>query len=169
MEYGNGYRKGNMSKALPLRSHLVEILKDHCLNVNLNSVIRLEPSKKSEFDFLYLPMDFKEFWKNKRISNLGYAFVNFTSSDAALKFYEQFHKFEWPVPENRKICVITCAKTQGKEALTKRFKRKIFWCHSNDYLPVILAPPCDGVKVSSLVTVGKLAGRPKIQWKKRSG
>ncbi|XP_040363618.1 protein terminal ear1-like [Rosa chinensis] len=148
------------------RSDLLSMLKDHCLDENLNAVLRSEPKEKSEFDFLYLPMDFKKFWEKERISNLGYAFVNFTSSSAALRFYKQYHKFEWPVPKNKKICEVTCAKTQGKEALTKKFKNKIFWCHSNEYLPVILAPPCDGVKNSGLVMVGKLAGQPKILKKK---
>ncbi|KAL6208237.1 hypothetical protein ACLB2K_019188 [Fragaria x ananassa] len=145
------------------RSDLVGILKDHCLYENLNSVLRCESTKKSEFDFLYLPMDFKEFWVNKRISNLGYAFVNFTSSVAALRFYKRYHNFEWPVQKNKKICVVACAKTQGKEALKKSFKNKNFWCHSNECLPVILAPPCDGVKKSRLITVGKLAGQPKMK------
>ncbi|XP_004292673.1 PREDICTED: protein MEI2-like 6-like [Fragaria vesca subsp. vesca] len=145
------------------RSDLVGIVKDHCLNENLNSELRCEPTKKSEFDFLYLPMDFKEFWVNKRISNLGYAFVNFTSSVAAIRFYKRYHQFEWPVLKNKKICVVACAKTQGKEALKKSFKNKNFWCHSNECLPVILVPPCDGVKKSRLITVGKLAGQPKMK------
>ncbi|KAK9945737.1 hypothetical protein M0R45_011236 [Rubus argutus] len=145
------------------RSDLLDILKDHCLDKNLKAVLGSEPSQKSEFDFLYLPMDFKQYWENKRISNLGYAFVNFTSAVAALRFYKQYHNFEWPVQRNKKICEVTCAKTQGKAALKKRFMNKVFWCHSNEYLPVILSPPCDGAVNSSLVTVGKLAGEPKIE------
>lgn len=43
---------------------------------------------------------------------------------------------------------------------------KVFWCHSNEYLPVILSPPCDGAVNSSLVTVGKLAGEPRSIEKK---
>jgi len=47
-----------------------------------------------------------------RMSNLGYAFVNFTTPAAAFKFYKQFHGFAWNVRQNRKICEINAAKHQ---------------------------------------------------------
>lgn len=46
------------------------------------------------------------------MSNLGYAFVNFTTPSAAFKFYKQFQGFEWSVTQNRKICEINAAHVQ---------------------------------------------------------
>ncbi|KAL0438039.1 UNVERIFIED_CONTAM: protein MEI2-like 1 [Sesamum latifolium] len=42
-----------------------------------------------EYDFLYLPMDFR------KKGNLGYAFVNFTSGVAALGFSKTLHNYKW--------------------------------------------------------------------------
>jgi len=46
------------------------------------------------------------------MSNLGYAFVNFTTPAAAFKFYKQFNGFAWNVRQNRKICEINAAQHQ---------------------------------------------------------
>lgn len=48
----------------------------------------------------------------KRVSNLGYAFVNFTSPKAAFRFYVEFHGLEWEVAQNKKICQINVAQYQ---------------------------------------------------------
>jgi hypothetical protein len=53
-----------------------------------------------------------QYWKNKRVANLGYAFVNFTSYVAALRFYRYYHNREWRVKPNNKICEVSCAKIQ---------------------------------------------------------
>lgn len=47
-----------------------------------------------------------------KMSNLGYAFVNFTTPSAAFKFYKQFQGFAWNVTQNPKICEINAAKYQ---------------------------------------------------------
>lgn len=48
----------------------------------------------------------------KKKSNLGYAFVNFTTPTAAFKFYSEFQGFEWDVTKNKKICEINVAQYQ---------------------------------------------------------
>lgn len=48
----------------------------------------------------------------KKVANLGYAFVNFTSTSAASLFYNYFHLRNWRVPKNNKICEVACAKIQ---------------------------------------------------------
>ncbi|KAK9945734.1 hypothetical protein M0R45_011233 [Rubus argutus] len=121
------------------RRTLVSILRRHCREENIKS------EHKSEFDFVYLPMDFHQYWKNKRVANLGYAFVNFTSYVAALRFYQYYHNREWRVKPSNKICEVSCAKIQGKEALVTQFKNSVFWCHTDMYLPVVFVPACDGV------------------------
>ncbi|CAL9125678.1 unnamed protein product [Musa textilis] len=60
----------------------------------------------SEFDFLYLPIDFKTG------NNMGYAFVNFTSAVAAWRLYSSLQNYDWKPHGSRKICVVTYARIQ---------------------------------------------------------
>ena len=53
-----------------------------------------------------------KYWQAEKTSNLGYAFVNFTSAFAAWKFYESFHGRSWRVLENNKVCEVTVARIQ---------------------------------------------------------
>ncbi|KAK9933124.1 hypothetical protein M0R45_020332 [Rubus argutus] len=140
------------------RSDLLLKLKDYCQEENKKADSLL----KSEFDFLYLPLDFEKFWWKKKIANLGYAFVNFTTAVGALGFYEKYHKSMWKeVIQSTKICEITCAKIQGKEDLRKSFRCKVFKRVTSEFLPVILAPACDGVRESKLIPLGELVDAPK--------
>ncbi|GFQ02429.1 protein terminal ear1 homolog [Phtheirospermum japonicum] len=98
-----------------------------------------------EYDFLYLPMDFR------KKDNLGYAFVNFTTSVAAQKFKDILQNYKWATFychgrrfTSNKVCDITWARVQGLEALIKRFRDSSFQCDRWDYLPVILNPPRNG-------------------------
>lgn len=65
------------------------------------------------FTFFLLLWNFcSKYWKEKKVANLGYAFVNFTSAAAAWKFYEKFNKYDWHAEKNNKICEVTLAKIQ---------------------------------------------------------
>ncbi|KAJ9146347.1 hypothetical protein P3X46_028626 [Hevea brasiliensis] len=130
------------------RHDLLRILDKHCLEENRKAKLQSDPLK-SEYDFLYLPMDFR----NR--ANYGYAFVNFTSVVAASRFCKSFHKYKWEVSVNKKTCEISCAVIQGKEALKNQFKNSIFHCHTNGYLPVVLSPPRDGLVRSKPILVGR--------------
>ncbi|CAN1130760.1 Protein MEI2-like 6, partial [Linum perenne] len=73
------------------RGHLIQYLDKHCHDENSKAVARFASSSVggsrcllSEYDFLYLPMDFRTG------ANLGYAFVNFTNSVGASRFRESF-------------------------------------------------------------------------------
>ncbi|KAH7659628.1 Mei2-like C-terminal RNA recognition motif-containing protein, partial [Dioscorea alata] len=134
-----------MMKNLPnklLRNKLLEMLDEHCFQVNQR--IKEDggdghDSILSEFDFLYLPMDFDSG------SNLGYAFVNFTSAAAARRLYRAYQNKAWDtVLGSRKICEVTYARIQGLLPLQKRFKNSIFICDSDDYLPVYFTPSRNG-------------------------
>jgi hypothetical protein len=46
------------------------------------------------------------------MTNLGYAFVNFTNSMAAFRFFSSFQKHVWAVIENKKTCEVTLAELQ---------------------------------------------------------
>ncbi|XP_022637934.1 protein terminal ear1 homolog [Vigna radiata var. radiata] len=88
---------------------LIHILDEHCLQQNKSVV---DPEEWSKFDFVYLPVDYRKYAMQKRVSNLGYAFVNFTSPKAAFRFYVEFHGLEWEVAQNKKICQINVAQYQ---------------------------------------------------------
>ncbi|KAJ1439211.1 RNA-binding domain superfamily [Sesbania bispinosa] len=126
---------------------LLRILDEHCLQQNKSDDD--DPANRSKFDFVYLPMDYRKHAIEGKMSNLGYAFVNFTTPSAAFKFYEQFHRFEWNVKENRKTCEINAAQYQGKENLVRIFSQKVFRCKSRDFLPVKFSEARDGIGLNS--------------------
>ncbi|KAL4196370.1 hypothetical protein AMTRI_Chr04g182900 [Amborella trichopoda] len=125
------------------RKMLLNMLDEHCMQMNE----RFEDEDcRSEYDFVYLPMDFK----NK--CNLGYAFVNLTSVKAAQRLNVSFHKRQWKLLSSRKICEISFAKIQGKSALEGHFRNSNFQCETDEFLPVIFSPPRDGVASLSFPT-----------------
>jgi len=75
----------------------------------------IEVSHLEEYDFLYLPIDFK----NK--CNVGYAFINLKSPKAVLTFFRRFHNKRWEHFNSEKICEIAYARLQGYNALKKHF------------------------------------------------
>ncbi|CAN0892455.1 Protein MEI2-like 6 [Linum grandiflorum] len=115
----------------------------------------------SEYDFFYLPMDFKTG------SNLGYAFVNFTTAVAASRFRRAFDDYAWQAGSSRKICRIAAATIQGKEALLANFNRSSFRRHCNDYLPAVFTPARGGrygkLAEPSSSTSGRKSPRNKFQ------
>ncbi|KAL2513217.1 RRM 2 domain-containing protein [Abeliophyllum distichum] len=111
-----------------------------------------------EYDFFYLPMDFRS------KDNLGYAFVNFTTAVAAVKAMEILQNYHWGTIQtckgtfvSKKICEVTPARIQGKKNLVARFQNSIFSCDGLDFLPVVFDPPRNGSKPNSEeVVVGRL-------------
>merc|ERR1719162_1595392 len=62
---------------------------------------------KSQYDFVYLPMDIKT------RQSIGYASVNFTNSTAALLFRAAMDGFtSWSIP-SPKVCAVHWSQTQG--------------------------------------------------------
>ncbi|XVE95412.1 hypothetical protein REPUB_Repub02eG0094800 [Reevesia pubescens] len=121
----------------------------HCRTQNR----KVEPGSnfcKSAYDFLYLPMDFRFHL------NLGFAFVNFTSPDGAVRLYRAFNNRKWSCADGRKkICEIGIAKFQGKDTLKEQLQKSSFPCHTNEYLPVVYYPPRDGVNHSRPTLLGR--------------
>ncbi|XVE60386.1 hypothetical protein DITRI_Ditri05aG0124600 [Diplodiscus trichospermus] len=131
------------------RVDLQRMLDNHCRAENRKA----RPGSNfciSAYDFLYLPMDFGFHL------NLGFAFVNFTSPVAALRFYRAFNNREWSCGDSsKKICEIGIAKFQGNDALKEQFQKSSFPCHTNEYLPVVFSPPRDGFNRSRPTIVGR--------------
>ncbi|XP_031737054.1 protein terminal ear1 homolog [Cucumis sativus] len=136
------------------RKDLLQLLDSYCQMMNQQRDSR-PGFCYTEYDFVYLPMDFMRSWYEGKVSNLGYAFVNFTTSKAATQFSDVYHNYKWDVNVNRKICEITEARIQGKEALKNAFKHKIFWCRNDQYLPVMLFPASNGRRRYRRVNVGR--------------
>ncbi|KAI3964536.1 hypothetical protein MKX01_042464 [Papaver californicum] len=145
---------------------LIRIVDQHCIDEN-KKAMRMsnhddnsspsDTTTLSEYDFLYLPVDFK------RKSNLGYAFLNFTTCIAALRFYNAFENFCWKSStfQSPKICRICPARIQGKDGLVGRFKNSYFRCETDEFLPVLYSPPRNGSTPGSFPSlVGK---RPKTK------
>ncbi|PWA98102.1 RNA recognition motif 2, Nucleotide-binding alpha-beta plait domain protein [Artemisia annua] len=76
--------------------------------------------------------------------NAGYAFVNFTTSEAAWKFHLCVTGKSWPLFESKKIAEVVRARIQGKRALIKNFEEMRLCSPSKEYLPVWFDPPRDG-------------------------
>ncbi|KAL2650012.1 hypothetical protein R1flu_018140 [Riccia fluitans] len=132
---------------------LLTLLDQHCKGCNKKITDPSEP--QSAYDFVYLPIDFK----NR--CNLGYAFVNFTSVPATIRLYKAFHAKQWEAFNSRKICQVTYARVQGRAALEEHFRNSRFACDTDEYLPLVFSPPRTGlVCPPPIVAAGHLAGRP---------
>ncbi|KAL6962095.1 hypothetical protein U1Q18_037050 [Sarracenia purpurea var. burkii] len=99
----------------------------------------------------------------RRGDNLGYAFVNFTSAEAAERIQDLLQDYKWGVFKDscgslrgsKKVCEITWARIQGKEELVRHFRNSNFACRNTEYLPVVFSPPRDGSSSSLPMTIGR--------------
>jgi RNA recognition motif-containing protein len=85
---------------------------------------------RMKYDFFYLPIDFK----NK--CNVGYAFINFVDPMTIIPFYETFHGKKWEKFNSEKVCDITYARIQGKQALVNHFQNSSLMCEDPSCRPV---------------------------------
>lgn len=83
------------------------------------------------FDFFYLPIDFR----NR--CGLGYAFVNMTSPAAAARLYRAFHTHRWEEYNSKKVCEVTYARVQGRDALVEHFRAAKFPSDDAEYQPLV--------------------------------
>jgi hypothetical protein len=79
-------------------------------------ITTIDKNYKGTYDFFYLPIDFK------RNCNVGYAFINFIDVKFIQSFFEEFHSQKWKMFNSEKICEITYARLQGKNACEEHFK-----------------------------------------------
>lgn len=91
----------------------------------------LEEGHKGHFDFIYLPIDFK----NK--CNVGYAFINFTKPEFIEAFYKEFHGKKWGRFNSEKVCEITFARIQGRQQLIAHFQNSSLLLEDPKCRPVI--------------------------------
>lgn len=98
----------------------------------------LDRKYRGRYDFFYLPIDFK----NR--CNLGYAFVNFKDAATTAEFYKELHSKSWEEFNSKKVCEITYARVQGRNALIEHFRNSRFPCNEPDYLPLVFEPIDEG-------------------------
>jgi RNA recognition motif 2/RNA recognition motif. (a.k.a. RRM, RBD, or RNP domain) len=84
-------------------------------------------------DFFYLPIDFK----NR--CNRGYAFINFVYYKDILSFHRRYFGKHWRTFNSDKICDITYARIQGKDAMLKRFENSALMEKDDEYKPLVFA------------------------------
>lgn len=97
-------------------------------------VSTLEEKHKGHFDFIYLPIDFK----NK--CNVGYAFINLTKPEYIESFYQAFHGKKWGRFNSEKVCEITYARIQGRQQLIAHFQNSSLLLEDPKCRPVIFDP-----------------------------
>lgn len=76
----------------------------------------IDENHKGTYDFLYLPIDFK----NK--CNVGYAFINMLSPSHILSFYKTFNGKKWDKFNSEKVASLAYARIQGTSALVTHFQ-----------------------------------------------
>ncbi|GAA5940693.1 uncharacterized protein JCM15063_006328 [Sporobolomyces koalae] len=76
----------------------------------------VEEAVGRSFDFFYLRADYATG------CNVGYGFVNFTSMASLLSFCKQRLGTRWNLCNSDKLCVLSFANIQGKDALINHFK-----------------------------------------------
>lgn len=83
------------------------------------------------YDFFYLPIDFK----NR--CNVGYCFINFLSTSSIPAFVETFHGQRWKSFNSEKVCAVSFARIQGKQAMIARFQNSSLMDKVDEYKPLL--------------------------------
>lgn len=86
-----------------------------------------------KYDFFYLPIDFK----NK--CNMGYAFINFMDPAHIVRFYQEFDNQKWTNFNSEKVCAISYARLQGKQAMITRFQNSSLLEKHESYRPLVFS------------------------------
>merc|ERR1719375_755052 len=101
-------------------------------------VAQLEQDLKGQFDFVYLPIDFK----NR--CNVGYAFINFRTIEACEIFMLNFNGVEvrkcLPGLNSRKVTEVTPARVQGFDDNVQRLRNSPVMrelAHHPEWMPLI--------------------------------
>eukprot|EP01096_Ripella_sp_DP13-Kostka_P009074 TRINITY_DN3435_c0_g1_i11.p1 TRINITY_DN3435_c0_g1~~TRINITY_DN3435_c0_g1_i11.p1 ORF type:complete len:1050 (+),score=537.19 TRINITY_DN3435_c0_g1_i11:908-4057(+) len=115
---------------------------------------------KGLYDFFYLPIDFK----NK--CNVGYAFINFINPKSIITFYQRLHNNKWEKFNSEKVCEITFARIQGKDALINHFQNSSLMCEDKKCRPIIFHSDGPNAGQQAPFPVGPNV-RPRLKEEKR--
>ncbi|GKF62225.1 MEI2-like protein 6, partial [Tanacetum coccineum] len=79
----------------------------------------------------------------KHCLNVGYTFVNFTTSEAVWKSLVCITRKSWPLFKSKKIAQVVRAWIQSKNSLVKHFEDMRLCRPSKEYFPVKLVSMVD--------------------------
>ncbi|KAM0834175.1 hypothetical protein ACQ4PT_063788 [Festuca glaucescens] len=133
------------------KRRLMEILDKHCAEENDKlAQCRSRGVLRSEYDFLYLPVDFRTKY------NKGYAFVNMTTATAVRRLHAFLHGHSWAAVGSGKVCEVVHATIQGVDAFAAHFSGSMFPCGDGrkEFLPVRFGPPRDGTRPTAERIIG---------------
>jgi hypothetical protein len=88
-------------------------------------------SHEGTYDFFYLPIDFK----NR--CNVGYCFINFLDPKHIPPFVHSFNGQRWKSFNSEKVCAVTFARIQGKQAMISRFQNSSLLEKDDEYQPLL--------------------------------
>ncbi|XP_011082913.1 protein MEI2-like 2 [Sesamum indicum] len=91
----------------------------------------IDETHKGTYDFLYLPIDFK----NK--CNVGYAFINMVAPPHIITFYEAFNGKKWEKFNSEKVASLAYARIQGKTALISHFQNSSLMNEDKRCRPIV--------------------------------
>ena len=91
----------------------------------------IDTNHAGTYDFFYLPID----CRNK--CNLGYAFLNVKEPGTIVSLLEEFSGKRWERFRSDKVCEITYARIQGKEALVEHFRNSKLIHKHQKYRPLV--------------------------------
>ncbi|XP_074564679.1 protein MEI2-like 2 isoform X2 [Curcuma longa] len=91
----------------------------------------IDETHKSTYDFLYLPIDFK----NK--CNVGYAFINMVSPAHIISFYRAFNGKKWEKFNSEKVASLAYARIQGRAALVAHFQNSSLMNEDKRCRPIV--------------------------------
>ena len=83
------------------------------------------------YDFFYLPIDFK----NR--CNVGYCFINFLEPHFIPPFVKEFNGQRWKSFNSEKVCAVSFARIQGKQAMIARFQNSSLLEKDDEYQPLL--------------------------------
>jgi len=97
-------------------------------------MLMLEWPRNGAYNFIFVPYHFKQ----KRAA--GHAFINFTSHDAAVAFYFQWHRKFFNEHGANRALLIKAATVQGLEANLDYFRDRLRGVKNTRYLPTVMFP-----------------------------
>ncbi|XP_047950500.1 protein MEI2-like 2 [Salvia hispanica] len=94
-------------------------------------LLTIDETHKGAYDFLYLPIDFK----NK--CNVGYAFINMVSPLHIISLFEAFDGKKWEKFNSEKVAALAYARIQGNVALVSHFQNSSLMNEDKRFRPIL--------------------------------
>jgi len=92
----------------------------------------------ASFDLLYLPVDvYPQVVDKQEHVNVGYAFLNFVSPERIGPFYSKFQSHKWKLFGSSKICELTYARIQGRQAMLDHFYASRVLVDNPQFRPIL--------------------------------